>query len=125
MLNFLKKNKNNDTQVEKPETEKEKFEKNPHLAKVWDKKNHIDQKFKNRPIEFYIRNYRVNINVGLFFSFLAFLVVFFSGVIIEQKKAAHDYYVTSTDGRVVEHSLSQEDIEKMRKAFRELENKNN
>jgi hypothetical protein len=123
MLNFLNKNKKTEEKVEeKPE---EKVEKNPHLANVWNKEDFIEQKFVNRPIEFYIRNYRININVALFFSVAAFLVVFLSGFIIQQKKSEHEYYVTSTDGRVVEHTLTQEDIEKMRKAFREISQRNN
>lgn len=123
MLNFLNKNKKQEEKVEeKPE---EKVEKNPHLANVWNKEEFIEQKFANRPIEFYIRNYRININIALFFSVAAFLVVFLSGFIIQQKKSEHEYYVTSTDGRVVEHTLTQEDIEKMRKAFREISQRNN
>ncbi len=123
MLNFLNKNKKTEKEVE--EKPVEKVDKNPHLADVWNKKEFIEQKFVNRPIEFYIRNYRININIALFFSVVAFLVVFLSGFIIEQKKSEHEYYVTSTDGRVVEHSLTQEDIEKMRKAFREISQRNN
>lgn len=123
MLNFLNKNKKPEEKVEeKPE---EKVEKNPHLANVWNKEEFIEQKFVNRPIEFYIRNYRININIALFFSVAAFLVVFLSGFIIQQKKSEHEYYVTSTDGRVVEHTLTQEDIEKMREAFREIAQRNN
>ena len=123
MLNFLNKNKKQEEKVEeKPE---EKVEKNPHLANVWNKEEFIEQKFVNRPIEFYIRNYRININIALFFSVAAFLVVFLSGFIIQQKKSEHEYYVTSTDGRVVEHTLTQEDIEKMREAFREIAQRNN
>ncbi len=123
MLNFLNKNKTTEKEVE--EKPVEKVDKNPHLANVWNKENFIEQKFVNRPIEFYIRNYRININIALFFAVAAFLVVFLSGFIIEQKKSEHEYYVTSTDGRVVEHSLTQEDIEKMRKAFREISQRNN
>ena len=123
MLNFLNKNKTTEKEVE--EKPVEKVDKNPHLANVWNKEDFIEQKFVNRPIEFYIRNYRININIALFFAVAAFLVVFLSGFIIEQKKSEHEYYVTSTDGRVVEHSLTQEDIEKMRKAFREISQRNN
>ena len=62
MLNFLNKNKKQEEKVEeKPE---EKVEKNPHLANVWNKEEFIEQKFANRPIEFYIRNYRININIA-------------------------------------------------------------
>ena len=123
MLNFFNKNKKTEKEVE--EKPVEKVDKNPHLANVWNKEDFIEQKFVNRPIEFYIRNYRININIALFFAVAAFLVVFLSGFIIEQKKSEHEYYVTSTDGRVVEHSLTQEDIEKMRKAFREISQRNN
>lgn len=123
MLNFLNKNKKTEKEVE--EKPVEKVDKNPHLANVWNKEAFIEQKFVNRPVEFYIRNYRININMALFFAVAAFLVVFLSGFIIEQKKSEHEYYVTSTDGRVVEHSLTQEDIEKMRKAFREISQRNN
>jgi hypothetical protein len=123
MLNFLNKNKKTEKKVE--EKPVEKVEKNPHLASVWNKEEFIEQKFINRPIEFYVRNYRININIALFFSVAAFLVVFLSGFIIQQKKSEHEYYVTSTDGRVVEHTLTQEDIEKMRKAFREISQRNN
>ena len=122
MLKPKKKNKN----IEKDEFPVvEKDIKNPHLVKVWDKEDYINRKLSARPLEFYIRNYRVHMNIGLVLSFTALLLIFLSGFIIENKKAAHNYYITSTDGRVLEHNLSPEDVQNIRKAFKEISQRNN
>jgi len=125
MINLLNKKKKKKNLNVKGKSPVEKVSKSSHLDNVWNKDDFINEKFNNRPLEFYIRSYRLNINISFIFSLLALVVVISSGIIIEQKKAAHDYYVSSTDGRIVEHELTRDDVNKMREAFRVISNNRN
>ena len=108
----------------KKKPEAKKLIKTPdHLVPVWDKNAHIKKRLNERPVEFYIRNYRLNLNISLVICLMTFFVMMFaSSVIVEQQKN-NSVEVTRTDGRMKSIELTNEDVAKMQIAFEKLKNK--
>lgn len=102
---------------------KENKEDNLILAKYFLTSNIIYNKLKNRPLSFYKKYYKVNLNYSLFYIILTFLISSYATYNIHYKNQNHSIYLTNINGQITKYERTEERVNTIKETIRYLNSK--
>jgi hypothetical protein len=77
------------------------------IKPYWSKEDYLKKSMSERPLGFYINNFRKQLSLSLFLSFLSLSFVLLSFYVIVQKNNTQKFYLTTVAGEVVEFEMTQ------------------
>lgn len=93
------------------------------LKKYFLTSNIIHNKLKNRPLSFYKKYYKVNLNYSLIYIILTFLISSFATYNIHTKNQNHSIYLTNINGQITKYERTENRIQTIKETIRYLNSK--
>lgn len=95
------------------------------FQKTWDKEDYVKEKFKNRPIYFYINKTELFLNICLYFSIASLCFALLNTYKVINLPNKTSYYISSLNGKLYSNNLTQSKKEDLIKAITTIKQKQN